>query len=176
MSHLWKAPQPEAVPEPLFARCAELLDRVVPDLLRDMVQFLTDLPGAPVVTVPQAYLLRHLQSRPLTASQIAELLCISSGPVTSLTRRLIQRGYVERRQDQADRRVVWFHLTDKGRQAIEALVGARRAKWEALLRQLGPAWAQTTVDVMAAMHDAVRQMRHPASDPGEIAAAGHADE
>lgn len=50
-----------------------------------------------------------------TVSQVAKKLHLTPGTMTSMTDRLIQKGYVERRRDADDRRVIRLYLTRKGR-------------------------------------------------------------
>lgn len=50
-----------------------------------------------------------------TVSQVAKKLHLTPGTMTSMTDRLIQKGYVERKRDADDRRVIRLYLTRKGR-------------------------------------------------------------
>ncbi|WNM25816.1 MarR family winged helix-turn-helix transcriptional regulator [Demequina capsici] len=53
----------------------------------------------------------------MTAGDLERQMMITSGTTTHRIGRLEQRGFVERRKDDDDRRVVWVTLTDAGRQA-----------------------------------------------------------
>lgn len=50
-----------------------------------------------------------------TVSQVAKKLHLTPGTMTSMTDRLIRKGYVERKRDEGDRRVIRLYLTRKGR-------------------------------------------------------------
>ena len=50
-----------------------------------------------------------------TVSQVAKKLHLTPGTMTAVTNRLIYKGYVLRKRDEQDRRVVRLSLTDKGR-------------------------------------------------------------
>lgn len=50
-----------------------------------------------------------------TISQVAEKLHLTPGTMTSMTDRLIKKGYVDRIRDKDDRRVVRLALTKRGR-------------------------------------------------------------
>lgn len=50
-----------------------------------------------------------------TISQVADKLHLTPGTMTSMTDRLIKKGYIERVRDKDDRRVVRLMLTKRGR-------------------------------------------------------------
>src|ERR1700722_16830252 len=59
---------------------------------------------------------------PMALGELADLIGISPQAVTKMADSLERRGYVERRDDEADRRRVVLHLTDRGRSYMEAIV------------------------------------------------------
>lgn len=50
-----------------------------------------------------------------TVSQVAKKLHLTPGTMTAMTDRLIRKGYVERKRDETDRRIIRLYLTKKGR-------------------------------------------------------------
>ena len=52
-----------------------------------------------------------------TMSQIAELLNISVGALTTSVNLLVNKGYLEKQAGERDRRVTYVRLTEKGREA-----------------------------------------------------------
>lgn len=91
------------------------------------------------VTVPQTFLLRQLKTRGrCTAAQIAQMLSVTSGPVTGLTRRLMKRGLVRRSTDPVDRRVAWFSLTPTGEDVVAKVTGDRLVLWMTIIERLTP--------------------------------------
>jgi DNA-binding MarR family transcriptional regulator len=65
---------------------------------------------------------RILGEQPCGPGEMAELIGISPQAVTKMADSLERRGYVERRDDDADRRRVVLHLTDRGREYQQAVV------------------------------------------------------
>ncbi|MCL6598667.1 MAG: MarR family transcriptional regulator [Alicyclobacillus macrosporangiidus] len=127
---------------------AEQVDRVLPVLAVKLVRFVKDFP-VPDVTLTQAFLLHHLRHHgPCTASMIADLLGITSGPVTSVTKRLIQRGLLHRRPDEKDGRVVWFSLTEAGEALADTLSKHSTERWAAVIREVGEERARTALEIM----------------------------
>jgi DNA-binding MarR family transcriptional regulator len=65
---------------------------------------------------------RILGEQPCGLGEMAEIIGISPQAVTKMADSLERRGYVERRDDDADRRRVVLHLTARGRAYQEAVV------------------------------------------------------
>jgi DNA-binding MarR family transcriptional regulator len=65
---------------------------------------------------------RILGEEPTGMGEIAEFIGVSPQAGTKVADSLERRGYVERRDDEADRRRVVLHLTDRGREYREAVV------------------------------------------------------
>lgn len=91
----------------------------------------------------------------LSTSDLGESLVLSSGGVTRLVDRLVERGFVERIPDTGDRRVVWVELTPDG---FTALVEATQVHLEDLnehfVSRLDPAERR-------GLREALRRLRSP---------------
>jgi DNA-binding MarR family transcriptional regulator len=75
----------------------------------------------------------------LTPGQLDSALIISSGTTTHRLKKLEARGFVTRRQDDEDGRVVWVCLTEAGRAVQEAAHDAHAANEEAIVSALSAA-------------------------------------
>jgi DNA-binding MarR family transcriptional regulator len=82
---------------------------------------------------PQFFALDALDE-PVPMSHIADLLRCDRSAVTWITDRLEERGYVERRADERDRRVKLLALTDEGRRVREEIRRRLAVPPEALAR------------------------------------------
>ncbi len=130
---------------------------LLPVLAIKLIHFVKDFPE-PDITVPQAFLMNHLNRRgPSRASTIGEMLGITSGPVTSLTKRLIAKGLIERQQDEHDARVVWFSLTEKGTRLADLLDNHSAKRWALLLESLGKDRAEETITLLEDVIRALNQ-------------------
>lgn len=69
---------------------------------------------------PQFFALDALDE-PVPMSHIADMLRCDRSAVTWITDRLEERGYVERRADERDRRVKLLALTDEGRRVRQEI-------------------------------------------------------
>ena len=65
----------------------------------------------------------------LKASEVAERAWSSPGTLTSVVNTLARDGFVERRPDEADRRVVRLYITDAGRAVITYYVSQAAPTW-----------------------------------------------
>ena len=63
----------------------------------------------------------------------------SPGTVTSVVNTLVREGYVERRSDAGDRRVVRLFVTDKGRQVCEDYLSLAAPHWRDAFGFVDPA-------------------------------------
>jgi DNA-binding MarR family transcriptional regulator len=82
---------------------------------------------------PQFFALQALDE-PVPMSSVANVLRCDRSAVTWITDRLEERGYVERRSDDRDRRVKLLALTDEGRRVREEIRGRLATPPEALTR------------------------------------------
>lgn len=86
------------------------------------------------VTLTQYRTLVVLASRgPQRAADLAADLGVQPSTVSRLVDRLVQRGLVVRRQDTADRRVVWMTLTGQGKDLVGTTMRQRRQRLGELL-------------------------------------------
>ena len=82
---------------------------------------------------PQFFALQALDE-PVPMSSVANVLRCDRSAVTWITDRLEERGYVERRADERDRRVKLLALTEEGRRVREELQARLSVPPEALSR------------------------------------------
>jgi DNA-binding MarR family transcriptional regulator len=82
---------------------------------------------------PQFFALNELDE-PAPMHRIAEVLRCDRSAVTWITDRLEERGYVERRSDERDRRVKLLALTDEGRRVREEIRARLATPPEPLMR------------------------------------------
>jgi DNA-binding MarR family transcriptional regulator len=73
---------------------------------------------------------------PLTMRGLAEAMDVSQASATGIVDRMEQRGLVERRRDDEDRRVVRVTLTDEGRRLVSGMTAERRDHLAAMLDTL----------------------------------------
>lgn len=67
------------------------------------------------ITYPQYLVMMVLwENQPLTVNQIGAKLTLDSGTLTPLLKRLEVKGYLERKRNKNDERVVEIFLTEKG--------------------------------------------------------------
>jgi DNA-binding MarR family transcriptional regulator len=75
----------------------------------------------------------------LKSSDVAARGWSSPGTLTSVVNTLVREGYVERRRDPGDRRVVRLYVTEKGRQICEDYLMLAGPHWRAAFDFVSPA-------------------------------------
>jgi MarR family transcriptional regulator, organic hydroperoxide resistance regulator len=75
----------------------------------------------------------------LKSSDVAARGWSSPGTLTSVVDRLVREGYVERRRDPGDRRVVRLYVTGQGRRACEDYLAVAGPRWRAAFDFVSPA-------------------------------------
>jgi DNA-binding MarR family transcriptional regulator len=73
-----------------------------------------------------------------THSELAQRCMITPATLTGLVSTLEKAGYVRRRRDESDRRVVWLTLTEAGQARAEEIAVRARAANDELRRKLTP--------------------------------------
>jgi DNA-binding MarR family transcriptional regulator len=74
----------------------------------------------------------------MKSSDVAARGWSSPGTVTSVVDTLVREGFVERRRDPGDRRVVRLFVTEKGRRACEDYFCAAGPRWREAFRFVSP--------------------------------------
>ncbi len=73
------------------------------------------------------------------SSDVAARGWSSPGTLTAVVDTLVREGYVERRRDAGDRRVVRLYVTDKGRRTCEDYFATAGPQWQAAFSFVNPA-------------------------------------
>jgi DNA-binding MarR family transcriptional regulator len=73
------------------------------------------------------------------SSDVAARGWSSPGTLTAVVDTLVREGYVERRRDAGDRRVVRLYVTDKGRRICEDYYALAGPQWQAAFSFVSPA-------------------------------------
>lgn len=81
------------------------------------------------------------------ASDVANLIGITSGAVTGMTDKLVSMGLIERERSETDRRVVLFTITEKGKETIKRIRNQRLSRITELFRPINNDDLATTINV-----------------------------
>jgi DNA-binding MarR family transcriptional regulator len=137
---------------PTVDELAAEVNDLLPTMAAKLLHFVQDIPGVDLTPV-QGFLLRHIQVHgSCTASAIGSMMGITSGPVTSLTQRLIGKGLLQRSKDPEDGRVHWFSLTQAGHNLAQKVAAHRQKEWTRLVEKLG---VSRTAEAMKLMKETI---------------------
>jgi DNA-binding MarR family transcriptional regulator len=99
------------------------------------------------LTMPQYYILRLAAADEcMRASDLAERLSINPSAVTAMVDRLVSKGFVERRRDDDDRRIVHVCPTPSGLEALDRVARSSREFMRTAFEQLEPSEAEVFVE------------------------------
>ncbi|WP_406229855.1 MarR family winged helix-turn-helix transcriptional regulator [Nocardia sp. NBC_01009] len=105
------------------------------------------------------FVLRTLAESALTASQLGERLGITAQGAAKVVDEMVRHGYVERRPDPADKRAKLLHLSDRGRDTLDA-VREFHAEYERKLV------ARVDADQVATVRSVLGEIVSAAADSG----------
>lgn len=108
----------------------------------------SDLP----ISKQQILLLRVVEAhKELTITELANLLDLSMSATTIAVNRLVDCGYLTRKRDSEDRRIVRIELTEKAEESVEQLKCIRNKMLAEMLGKLEPEEADLFVSLLKKM-------------------------
>lgn len=124
------------------------------------------------LTSPQILLMQAIQDRgDITVGELAREISLSQATVTTIIDRLEKRDLVYRERSQRDKRRVYAHLTDAGREMLSKAPTPMQSHFVQRFREL-PDWHQnmilSSVQRVAEMMDAGSIDASPFLDVGEL--------
>jgi DNA-binding MarR family transcriptional regulator len=128
------------VPDTTTSELASDLYALIAFVHRHCNSDLLEAVGALDLSLTQIKLLHHLEDapNPRTLKEAAELVHVSLPAASRLVEDLVRRGFVDRHEDAADRRMKRVELTDRGRWAIHRVNAARLSGMEDFVETLTP--------------------------------------
>jgi DNA-binding MarR family transcriptional regulator len=81
------------------------------------------------------------------ASEVADMIGITSGAVTGMTDKMVSLDLIKRERSEEDRRVVLFSITEKGKGVIQRIREKRFGQISDLFRQITNNELETTIQV-----------------------------
>lgn len=92
-------------------------------------------------------------------SDIANHLGFSDAAASQMIERLVQRGFMERKEDPVDRRVKKLTLTEEGKAMVQKAMSSK-AQWaENITRELSPDQLKTIGEALEIMIQAAHRMQ-----------------
>jgi DNA-binding MarR family transcriptional regulator len=116
----------------------------------------------------QIFLLFNLCQKGIcNASDVANMIGITSGAVTGMTDKLVSLGLITRERSEQDRRVVLFSITEKGKEVIGRIREKRFSRINDLFKQITNDELETTIKVfnkITALMDQEKHIRREKND------------
>lgn len=102
-------------------------------------------------------LMRLMHGETLGVSDIAAQLGITNAAASQAVERLVQMGFVERREDPADRRAKRLKLTAEGQALIQQSIEARMHWIEQMAASLTPEQTEMVIQALTLLTEAARR-------------------
>ncbi|SHF71448.1 MarR family winged helix-turn-helix transcriptional regulator [Ornithinibacillus halophilus] len=83
-----------------------------------------------------------------TVREISEAVLINTGSITYVIDKLENKNYVERRHCSEDRRVVYIHITEEGKQIMDEIFPKHQKVIEQMFNGVNSEELQTTINVL----------------------------
>ena len=122
----------------------------------------TEVPTSPkgeAISATQFYAVRALEDRDRTAGELARAISVRLPTLTQIVDALVDRGWIERRDDPSDRRKVWLGLTERGREAARYAGVAAEDRLDTVLSEITPAQRRALVKGLEALRGAIQAQR-----------------
>ena len=94
-----------------------------------------------------------------TVNEFATFMCISPPNAAYKVNSLVKKGYTERERSEKDRRIVYIHLTGKGRQAFHHHAKFHEQMTDAVMAELGEEEVQVLGKTLKALTDFFRSYK-----------------
>ena len=105
---------------------------------------------------------------PMLLGEVQKKILVSSGGITFLIDKLVQRGLVKRRLCESDRRARYAELTDAGRELIARIFPGHAEVIRRAVSGLSPAEQQTLADLLKKLGHSAADL--PLEPSGQVAA------
>ena len=113
--------------------------------------------GQPIA-VAEAHALLELSREPgLSQNGLAAQLRLEKSTVSRIVTLLERRGWVERRRDKSDTRIVHVHLTRDGQDAAANLAASRQAKFSNIFTAIPAAERATVLHALNTLSQVIRE-------------------
>ncbi len=102
-----------------------------------------------------------LHKGPLPIGEIGNRILLTSGSMTYVIDKLEQRGLIDRRACEEDRRIIYAELTEQGRTLIETVFSEHAALIRRLMQELRPAEKETVTNLLKRLGRSVAERGVP---------------
>ena len=118
---------------------SDLLDELTSHSPADMIRYMRRWPSGPLSLVHLQVLTVLETEGSVPMGALADSLDVSQASATGIVDRMEQRGLIERRRDDGDRRVIRVALTPDGSRLLAGVAAERRERLGILLHELSDA-------------------------------------
>ncbi len=137
---------------PSSSEIAQHILRIMPVMMKVVFSHLRDCD--PQLIPAHFRLLGMLARRPWSLSELAEVQAVSLPTMSSTISALVERGWVERKRSEEDRRIVMVSLTPAGREVIQRAHQLVEQRLTEALSELSDQQREALMKGLLVLHDA----------------------
>jgi DNA-binding MarR family transcriptional regulator len=142
------------MPELSLSEFADRLNELMPELLRGVLRRDANEVSQGKITMPQLLTCQYLYKEGLSnMTALANFMGVTTAAVTGVVDRLVKAGYVGRRFDPQDRRVINIELTAKGKGMVTKLKEQKRRMSIEVFKNLSEADRKIFLRIITRMRD-----------------------
>jgi len=116
-------------------------------------------PCAQPIAVAEAHALLEVSREPgLSQNSLAARLRLEKSSVSRIVTALEKRGWIARKRNPNDTRVVQLHLSDDGRKAAATVASSRQAKFEQILAAIPAGERRAVIASLGTLLEVIREV------------------
>lgn len=132
---------------------ADEMSIIMPRLFRQFVKRQARVLMTEKISFPQIAILITLKEKgQCMMSEIARSLAVTTSAATGTVDRMVRAGFLSRRRDPNDRRVVNIQITQKGKKAINAIFKHRQEMMVKIFRNFTPRARENYLNTVKKIH------------------------
>lgn len=93
----------------------------------------------------------------MTMNELSDWMSLATSTMTRIVDNLVRDGYIERTQDDQDRRIVYVSLTDAGAQLYEGIIRIYHEYHRRIVENIPPEEMRKVVEALQLLRDAIEQ-------------------
>ncbi|WP_110930814.1 MarR family winged helix-turn-helix transcriptional regulator [Paenibacillus bouchesdurhonensis] len=107
------------------------------------------------LTAPQYLIIQILAENELkSCSELADELDVTLPAITNLSKKLVNKGYIERITPDTDRRSVYLRLTEQGREVMARMLG----RYRELTKPIWDSLTEQELDTLLSAHEKITNL------------------
>ena len=111
-----------------------------------------------VLTTEQHFMMRHInQVEECTSTELSSCFGVKKSAITPIINRLFEKGWVDRKRDEKDRRVIYLSLTQEGKIIFAEMEKKIQSIIESVITKFGNEEIEQFLDTYAKLDELIKE-------------------